>query len=298
MRPCAPSISRSRRRRAARPRRLRVERRLGLVVLERGRERPRLERPPRRTSARRTSSRPRRPGTLTVATDKPAYPPYFEDDDPTNGKGFESAVAYAIADKLGFAKTEVKWTIEPFNSSYAPGPKKFDFDVNQISITPARAEARRLLVAVLRGAAGRRRAARARTPPARRRSPTSRTPRSACRSGRRASTRSTASIEPTSQPQVFDDSNDVVTALKQKQVDAVVVDLPTAFYLTAAQVADAKIVGQFAAPGGDTWGALLAKGSPLTACVDQAVDELKASGELRQIEQRWLGDAAGAPALK
>ena len=82
----------------------------------------------------------RSPGTLTVATDKPAFPPYFEDDDPTNGRGFESAVAYAIAEKLGYAKSDVKWTTEPFNSSYAPGPKKFDFDVNQISITPARAK--------------------------------------------------------------------------------------------------------------------------------------------------------------
>ena len=78
------------------------------------------------------------PGTLTVATDKPAYPPYFEDDNPTNGKGFESAVAYAIAAKLGYAKDEVKWTVVPFNASYAPGPKQFDFDVNQISITPKR----------------------------------------------------------------------------------------------------------------------------------------------------------------
>ena len=81
-----------------------------------------------------------RPGTLTVGTDKPAYPPYFEDDDPSNGKGFESAVAYAIADQLGFTEAEVSWTVVPFNASYAPGPKDFDFDVNQISITPKRAE--------------------------------------------------------------------------------------------------------------------------------------------------------------
>ena len=79
-------------------------------------------------------------GTLTVATDSPAFPPYFEDDDPTNGEGFESAVAYAIADQLGFDEADVEWVVEPFNSSYAPGPKDFDFDVNQISITPKRAE--------------------------------------------------------------------------------------------------------------------------------------------------------------
>ena len=87
----------------------------------------------------------RTPGKLTVGTDKPAFPPYFVDDDPTNGKGFESAVAYAIADQLGFSKGEVEWAVVPFNASYAPGPKKFDFDINQISITPERAEGRRLL---------------------------------------------------------------------------------------------------------------------------------------------------------
>src|SRR5947208_3044714 len=80
-------------------------------------------------------------GVLTVATDKPAYPPYFENDDPTNGEGFESAVAYAIAKQLGYPPAKVEWTVEPFNSSYAPGPKSFDFDVNQISITPPREKA-------------------------------------------------------------------------------------------------------------------------------------------------------------
>jgi polar amino acid transport system substrate-binding protein len=78
------------------------------------------------------------PGKLTIGTDKPAYPPYFEDDDPTNGKGFESAVAYAVAQQLGFAQTEVSWVVVPFNSSYAPGPKKFDFDINQIPSSWAR----------------------------------------------------------------------------------------------------------------------------------------------------------------
>ena len=109
------------------------------------------------SSAPRTSSSSPPPGTLTVGTDKPAFPPYFVDDDPTNGKGFESAVAYAVADELGFAKDEVKWTVVPFNSSYAPGPKDFDFDINQISITPAAREGGRLLHAVLHRPPGRRR---------------------------------------------------------------------------------------------------------------------------------------------
>jgi len=239
----------------------------------------------------------RTPGTLTVATDKPAFPPYFEDNDPTNGRGFESAVAYAIARKLGYAKSDVKWTTEPFNSSYAPGPKKFDFDVNQISITPARAKrvdfstpyftAPQALVALKSSDAAK---------------ATSLADLANTKLGVQIGTTSLDAVnqvvKPSAQPKVFNDSNDVVTALKQKQVDAVVVDLPTAFFLTAAQVPTAKIVGQFSAPGGDTWGALLQKGSPLTECVNQAIGDLKESGALQSLEQRWLGAAAGAPVLK
>jgi polar amino acid transport system substrate-binding protein len=107
-----------------------------------------------------------------------------------------------------------------------------------------------------------------------------------------------AVIKPSAQPQVFNDSNDVVRALKTGRVDAVVVDLPTAFYLTAAQVDNSKIVGQFDAPGGDAWGALLEKDSKLTPCVSQAIDKLSASGQLKQLETKWMGAAAGAPELR
>jgi polar amino acid transport system substrate-binding protein len=107
-----------------------------------------------------------------------------------------------------------------------------------------------------------------------------------------------ATIKPSKQPKVFDDSNAVVTALKQGQVDAVVTDLPTAFYITAAQVPSSKIVGQFSAPGGDEWGALLEKDSKLTPCVSKAIAALKSSGELQKITQKWMGQAAGAPELQ
>jgi polar amino acid transport system substrate-binding protein len=236
-------------------------------------------------------------GRLTVATDKPAYPPYFEDDTPSNGKGFESAVAYAIAKQLGFAPTEVKWTVEPFNASYAPGKKKFDFDLNQISITPARQKrvdfsepyytAPQAVVALKKSDAA---------------SAGSLADLKDAKIGVQIGTTSldavTATIAPSSQPKVFNDSNDVVRALKTGGVDVVVVDLPTAFYLTAAQVEDAKIVGQFAAPGGEQWGALLQKDSKLTDCVSGAVKKLSASGELKQIEAKWMGAAAGAPELR
>jgi polar amino acid transport system substrate-binding protein len=235
-------------------------------------------------------------GQLTVATDKPAYPPYFEDNKPENGKGFESAVAYAIADKLGFAQGDVKWTVVPFNSSYAPGPKKFDFDVNQISITGARQKrvdfsspyfmAPQAVVA-LDGTG----AAKA----------TSLADLQSAKLGVQVGTTSLDavqnSIKPSSDPQVFNDSNDTVRALKGKRVDAIVVDLPTAFYLTGAEIDNSKIVGQFNAPGGDAWGALLEKGSNLTACVSKAVDELKSDGTLSKLQNQWMGGDS-APQLR
>jgi len=235
-------------------------------------------------------------GELTVATDKPAYPPYFENNDPTNGQGFESATAYAIAKQLGFARSDVRWVTEPFNSSYAPGPKSFDFDVNQISITPTRAQhvdfsapyytANQAVVATKGSDAA---------------NAKSLADLQGASIGVQIGTTSldavNSEIQPSNDPKVFNDSNDVVTALKEGQVDAVVTDLPTALYLTAAQVPTATVVGQFSAPGGDQWGALLERGSPLTGCVSHAIDSLRSSGQLGQINQRWMSQAAKAPVL-
>jgi polar amino acid transport system substrate-binding protein len=236
-------------------------------------------------------------GTLTVGTDKPAFPPYFEDDDPTNGKGFESAVAYAIARELGFEQGEVEWTVVPFNASYRPGPKDFDFDVNQISITPAREkrvdfsepyyQAPQAVIAAKGSPAA---------------DATSLADLKDATIGVQIGTTSldavNASIQPSEQPKVFDDSNAVVAAIKQDQVDAVVVDLPTALFLTAVELPGASVVGQFEAPGGDRWGALLEKDSPLTDCVNQAIGKLKDSGELDEITQQWMSESADAPVLQ
>ena len=236
-------------------------------------------------------------GTLTVATDSPAFPPYFEDDDPTNGEGFESAVAYAIASTLGYEEGDVEWVVEPFNSSYAPGPKKFDFDVNQISITPKRAEqvdfsvpyytAKQAVVALKDSDAA---------------DAASLADLADARIGVQIGTTSLeaveASIQPTEDPQVFDTSNDVVSALKNEQVDVIVVDVPTAFFLTAVQVPEATTVGQFEAPGGDEWGALLEKDSALTDCVSAAITELTDSGELAGIEKEWIADKTDAPVIE
>ncbi len=236
-------------------------------------------------------------GTLTIATDKPAYPPYFEDNDPTNGKGFESAVGFAIGEQLGYDKADVEWVVVPFNSSYAPGPKDFDFDLNQISITPKRAEqvdfsspyytADQAVVALPDSSAG---------------GATTLADLADAKIGVQIGTTSLdatkESIEPNDDPQVFDTSNDVVSALKNGQVDAVVVDTPTALYLTAAQVPEASIIGEFPAPGGDQWGALLQRDSSLTGCVSAAVDELESSGELDKIQQRWINAGGGVASLE
>ena len=236
-------------------------------------------------------------GQLTVATDAPAYPPYFENNKPANGKGFESAVAYAIAGQLGFGAGQIKWTVEPFNASFAPGPKSFDFDINEISITPARAKAvdfstpyytNPQAVIVVKGSkfahAGSLAALRS------------------AKFGVQVGTTSLAAvnaqIRPTQSPQVFNSSNDVVTALREHLVDAIVVDLATGFYLTSGEIPHGVVVGQFSASGGDNWGVLLSHHSKLTGCVDQALAKLRSNGTLSSITSRWMQSGAGVPVLK
>jgi len=235
--------------------------------------------------------------TLTIATDDPAFPPYFEDNDPTNGEGFESAVAYAVAAELGFEEDQVEWVVEPFNRSYAPGPKEYDFDVNQISITQKRAEAvdfsspyyeAKQAVVALKDSSAADAASLAEVADA----------EIGVQIGTTSLDAVEANIQPETDAQVFDTSNDVVSALKNGQVEAVIVDVPTAFFLTAVQVPEAEIVGQFAGPEGDEFGALLEKDSSLTPCVSAAIDSLRESGELAEIEEEWLSAAQDAPILE
>ncbi|GAA3120425.1 ABC transporter substrate-binding protein [Nonomuraea salmonea] len=239
------------------------------------------------------------PGKLTIGTDKPAYEPWFKDDDPSNGQGFESAVAFAVAGELGFDRSEVQWTTVKFDVAFAPGDKKFDFDINQISITPARAKAvdfsngyytvKQAVVAAEGGKVA---------------DAKSLAELKDAKIGVQAGTTSFNAvrdvIKPSSDPNVYNDQIDVVNALKNKQIDAAVVDLPTAFYVTAAQVENSTIVGQFSSTGGtpEEFGLVMGKGSPIKPCVDKAVDALKSKGELAKIEEQWLGSAAGAPELK
>jgi len=243
-------------------------------------------------------------GQLTIGTDSPAYPPYFvtddpamENGDPSSGQGFESAVAYAVAEGLGFTKDQVKWEVVPFNSSYAPGEKNFDFDINQISITPERAEVvdfsdgyytvNQAVVAL------------ADSPIA---GATTIAELQKANLGAQVGTTSAQFIEdvvmPTNQAQIFNDTNDAKSAMQAGQIDGLVVDLPTAFYITAVEIENSKIVGQFAAQeGGEQFGMLFAKGNPLVTCVNKVLGALKASGELQAIQDQWLAGES-APYIK
>lgn len=246
-------------------------------------------------------------GQLTVGTDNPAYPPWFAGgskstwkiNDPATGKGYESAVTYAIAKQLGYAKSKVKWIYVPFNKAFAPGAKAFDFDINQISITPARAKVvsfsksyydvnqalvvnKGTKIATVRTIKG----------------------LSSYKLGAQLGTTSYTyiknRIKPSRQPSVFNSNAAAVIALKNKQIDGLMVDLPTAFYVTAVQVPNGKILGQFENKGGatDRFGVVLAKGNPLTACVNNAITKMRANGTLKRLQQLWLAKATGAPVLK
>ncbi|WP_214111177.1 ABC transporter substrate-binding protein [Acrocarpospora catenulata] len=238
------------------------------------------------------------PGKLTIGTDKPAYEPWFKDDNPANGQGFEGAVAKAVATGMGFTPEEVVWEVVPFDASYAPGPKKFDFDLNQVSITPERAQAvdfsegyytvKQAVVALADGKfAG----------------ATSLAALKDAKIGVQVGTTALQAvqemIQPSADPSVFNQQIDVITALKNKQIDAIVLDLPTAFYVTAAQIDNAKIVGQFASSHAapEEFGLLFEKGNPLVGCVNKTLATLKSSGDLAKIEAEWLTATAGAPEL-
>jgi polar amino acid transport system substrate-binding protein len=235
-------------------------------------------------------------GVLTVATDSPAYPPYFENNKPSNGKGLESAIAYAVAKQLGFTPAEVKWTVEPFDSSYAPGPKSFDFDINEISITPQRAKEVDFSIPYYTNPQGIIVAAKSPLAHA-----TSLAAFKNATIGVQIGTTSLAAvnqlIKPSQQPNIFNTSNDVVAAFKINRVQAIVTDLATAFDLTSTTLPHTVVAGQFSAPGGDNWGLLLAKGSGLTKCVNKALVALRANGTLAQLDHKWIASAASVPVL-
>lgn len=238
-------------------------------------------------------------GQLTVGTDSPAYEPWFVGNNPSNGKGFESAVAYAVADRLGFSDDQVKWVKVRFNNSYKPGPKDFDFDINQISITPARAKVVDFSDGYYSAAQGV--IALKDSPVA---DATSIADLAQYKLGAQTGTTSLTAIrdviKPEQDPLVFTDTNAAKQALLNGQVDAILADVPTAFYITAVEIPQGKIVGQFQPETGqqEEFGMLFEKGSGLVPCVNAALAELKADGTLADIQQRWLSDVVNVPVLE
>ena len=235
-------------------------------------------------------------GKLTIATGEPAYYPWVIDDKPESGEGFEAAVAYAVAEQLGFAKEDVVWVRTTFDGAITPGAKTFDFNLQQFSITEERKAAVDFsspyysapqAIVSFAGSAIEGKTAIADLKDA--------------KLGAAVGTTSLDAIKNQIgvEPQVFNDNAAAVTALKNGQIDGLVVDLPTAFYLSAVEVENGLIVGQLPSTGdGDNFGLLLAKDSPITSCVSQAVDALRADGTLDSIAATWLGTDAGAPVLK
>ncbi|WP_449385750.1 ABC transporter substrate-binding protein [Cellulomonas soli] len=236
-------------------------------------------------------------GVLTIGTSDPAYSPWVVDNDPASGKGFESAVAYAVADRLGFDAEHVEWVPVTFDQIIAPGTKNFDVAINQVSISDERKASLDFssayyttsqAVVTLEGTA----AAEA----------TSLADLKGLRIGAMVGTTSLTAaqqeIAPSTDVQVFNDNDLVKQALTSGLVDAIVVDLPTALYITAAELDGGVLLGQLPdSAGGDEFGLVLDKGSALTDPVTAAVDALRADGTLAELEAQWLTDAAGAPVL-
>lgn len=237
------------------------------------------------------------PKQLVIATGEPAFPPWVLDDDPTSGKGFESAVAYAVADKLGYAKSDISWIRTTFDGAIAPGAKTFDFNIQQFSIT----EDRKKAVDFSSGYYGLSQVVISNKGSAIEKA-TSVADLKGARLGAAVGTTSLdaieTQIEPTERAQVFNDNAAAVTALKNRQIDGIVVDLPTAFYLAFVEIDNGLIVGQLpdSASAKEQLGLLLAKDSPLTECVTGAVDSLREDGTLGQLETEWLANQ-GAPVL-
>src|SRR5579872_568507 len=235
-------------------------------------------------------------GVLTVATDQPADPPWFENNKPSNGQGYESAVAYAVAAQLGFKASQVKWAYEPFDSSYAPGLKKFDFDINEISYSAARAQVvtfsdsyydvQQALVAL-------------------KSSPivTKHTPADLKTYvfGDQVGTTSLAfinsKIQPTQTPKVFETLNDVKQALQTKQIAALVTDTPTAQFISSSEIPGSVMVAQFPSTG-EHYGLLFAKGNPLVGCVNKALATLRSNGTLSQLATKYLQIYTSVPTIQ
>ncbi|ANG85159.1 ABC transporter substrate-binding protein [Microbacterium aurantiacum] len=238
------------------------------------------------------------PGKLTIATGEIAYEPYVVDDDPASGEGFEAAIAYAIADELGFAPEDVEWVRTSFEAAIAPGPKNFDFNIQQYTITDERKQAvdfsspyysaSQAVVGINGGAAD---------------GVDSIDGLKDLTLGAMAGSTSAQTIEdviqPNTEPLLYGSNEDAVAAFNAGQFDAFVIDLPTAYLATALYIDDSFIVGELPAGGvADEWGVVLGKDSPLTERVSAAIDTLRDNGTLAEITDEWLGAGQGVTLLQ
>ncbi len=234
-------------------------------------------------------------GLLTIGTDEPSFPPWFDfDAGPATGTGFESAVAYAVAGELGFTEEEVSWVVVPFNNSFAPGEKNFDFDINQISITEDRDQAvdfsdgyydvNQALLGFTDSDIA---------------SATTIDELKAYRLGAQVGTTSldfiTDVIQPDTEPLVYDTNADAKAAFDAGQLDGLILDLPTAFFVSAVEIEGSAVIAQFPAAGEpEQFGMLFEEGNPLRDCVNEAL----ANVDLDALQQEWLSEVVDAPVIE
>ena len=240
------------------------------------------------------------PGKLTIGTGEPAYYPWVQDDAPESGQGFEAAVAYAVAEQLGFGEGDVEWVRTTFDQAIAPGPKDFDVNLQQFSITPERAEAvsfsdayftSNQAIVALDGSAAE--------------GATTLDDLKSVKFGAQAGTTSlqfiTDVIQPDAEPFVYNDNTGAKAALEANQIDAIVLDLPTAFFVSAVEIEGTSVIAQFPASAGgttDEFGLLFEKDNPLVECANEALAALRDSGELDAITEQWMSAEAGAPIIE
>lgn len=238
-------------------------------------------------------------GKLTIGTGSPAYSPWVENDAPESGEGFEAAVGQAVAKELGYEGANVVWVRTTFEEAIQPGAKSFDFNLQQFSITPERLEnvsfsdpyyASNQAIVALAGSAAE--------------GATTVADLVDVKFGAQAATTSldfiNEVIKPNNEPFVYDDNAGAKAALEAGQIDAIVVDLPTALYISAVEIEGSAVIGQFPASAGgttDEFGLLFEKDNPLVTCVNAALATLKENGSLAEFEKAWLSDNAGVPVI-
>jgi polar amino acid transport system substrate-binding protein len=230
-------------------------------------------------------------GILTVATDRPAYPPWFKGG-PENYSGFEGEIANEIAERMDLP---IEWVVEPFNKSYAPGSKDYDFDINQITITPERERAVDFSDGYFDNAQGVLTLKDSPFADAK-----SISDLKDARLGAQVGTTSldfiNETVKPNEEPKIYDTTNDAKSALESGQIDALVTDLVTTVYLRDFEIDNSVVVGQY--PRNEQFGMLFEQGNPLVGCVNQVLGEMKEDGTLQKLKEKHLQQYLSVPTLK